>query len=150
MGSGKTGFGIGGVLPPPNISQDQIRAAAGDHTKLLQLIEKHTRDLAEKFVEQPLEQPQVIQIAGSASAYFQRVDLSTQPHNSLVLCIFAGTLNLWIGDYGNPPQSAVPNFGSYAAGTNIQFFLPLRGRVYTVVNPSTTVTLQASLIPIAN
>jgi hypothetical protein len=148
--SGKTGFGIGGVLPPPDISQDQMRAAAGDHTTLLKLIEKHTRDLADKYVEQPLEQPNVIQIVGSATAYFQRLDLSTQPHNSFIICVFAGTLNLWVGDYGNPAQSAVPNWGTYAAGANIQYFLTLRGRVYTIVNPSTTVTLQASFIPIAN
>src|SRR5690349_15785707 len=107
MASGKTGFGIGGVLPPPNISQDEMRAAAGDHTKLLQLIEKHTRAVAEKFVEQPLEQPYPINIPGSATAYFQRIDYSNQPHNSFIICVTAGTLNLWVGDYGNPPQTAV-------------------------------------------
>lgn len=150
MGTGKTGFGIGSILPPPNISQDEMRAAAGDHTKLLQLIEKHTRAVAEKFVEQPLEQPNVIQIAGSTTAYFQRLDYSNQPHNSFILCVTAGTLNLWVGDYGNPAQAAVPNWGTYAAPTNIQYFLTLKGRVYTIVNPSATVTLQASLIPLAN
>jgi len=146
---GNTGFGIGGVLPRPNISPDEIAAAAGNHTKLLQLIEQHLRSIREKYVEQPLEQPQGINILGSATNFTQRIDLTSQPHNSLILCVTAGTLNLWMGDYGGMPQAAVPNFGSYGAGVNQQFFLTLKGRVYTVINPSATVTLTASLIPLA-
>src|SRR5689334_6389968 len=100
---GKTGFGLGDNLPPPTISEDQALAAAGDHTRLLQLIEKHLRRVEEKFVEQPLEQPFPINIPGSATNYWQRIDYSNQPHNSFIICVVAGTLNLWVGDYGNPP-----------------------------------------------
>ena len=96
-----------------------------------------------------MEQPISINIPGSAVAFSQRIDLSTQPHNSVILCVTAGTLNLWLGDYSQPAQAAQPNFGQYVAVSNTQFLFKLSGRVYTIVNPSATVTLLASLVAIA-
>lgn len=146
---GKTGFGIGGIQPRPNISPDEMAAAAGNHTKLLQLIEQHLRNIEGKYVEQIVEQPQAINLTGAAGNFAQKIDMSTQPHNSFVIAVQQGTLNLWLGDYMIPGQTAQPNFGSFAAGVTQQFFLPLKGRVYTVVNPSAVTTLLAAIIPLA-
>lgn len=147
--SGKTGFGIGGVLPPPNISRDDMLAAAGDHTKLLQLIEKHTRALADKYAETPVEQPVSIFLTGNAGSIAQKIDFSTQPHNSLQICVFSGTLNLFLGEATNAAQTQVPNYGQYAALTNTQLFLTLRGRIWTVVNPTAGTNLLAFVTPLA-
>lgn len=149
---GKAGFGMGQFDPrAANIQRDplSLAAAGGDHTALLQLIERHLARIEEKYVEPATEQPQQINIPGSATAFTSRIDLSTQPHNSVLICVTAGTLNLWLGDYSGISQGANPNLGSYAAVSNTQIFLTLRGRVYTIINPSTTVALVASLVPIA-
>lgn len=140
-------------MQPPGrpMSDLQARAMSGDVSALLTLIEQHTKAVREKYVEQPLEQTNVIQIAGSAvvSAVSQKLDYSSQPHNSLIICVIAGTLNLYLGDNTGAPQAQVPNFGQYGAGTNQQYYFPLNGRIYTIINPSTTVTLQAAIIPLA-
>jgi hypothetical protein len=147
-----TGFGIGRVDPRTTnnqISDTQLKAAAGDHTALLKLIEQHLRRLQDKYAENPVFQPQQVFIQGASEAASLKIDLTTTPHNSLLLCVTAGTLNLWVGDYGGIGQSANPNAGQYVAITNQQLFFPLQGRVYTVVNPSTSVDLVACLTPIA-
>lgn len=149
---GKSGFGIGRFDPgAANIQRDPLQLAAfgGDHTALLQLIERHLANLDERYVEPALMQPQQINIAGSAVAFTERIDLTTQRHNSALICVTAGTLNLWAGDYSGIGQAANPQLGSYVAVSNTQIFLPLAGRVYTIINPSTTVALVASLVPIA-
>jgi hypothetical protein len=141
---GKTGFGIGSILPAPNISPDQMAAAAGNHTKLLQLIEQHLRRLADKYDANGVEQPGVFSIAVGAS---QKFDFSTQPHNSIIITVGVGTANLFSGDYTGASSTAVPNMGIYAAGTNQQFFFSRRGRVWTIVNGGAT-TLTGSFIPV--
>ena len=149
---GKAGFGIGKFDPrAANIQRNPLAlaAAGGDHTALLQLIEQHLGDLVARYAETQLLQPQQINILGSATQFTSRIDLSPQPHNSVLICVTAGTLNLWAGDYSGIGQAANPNLGSYAAVSNTQLFLPLAGRVYTIINPSTTVALVASLVPIA-
>lgn len=149
---GKAGFGVGAIDPrTENLQQDPlaIAAAGGDHTALLQLIERHLSRLEERYVEPALLQPQQISIPGSATVFTARIDLTTQQHNSVLICVTAGTLNLWAGDYSGISQGANPNLGSYAAVSNTQLFLPLAGRVYTIINPSTTVALVASMVPIA-
>lgn len=149
---GKAGFGIGQFDPrAANIQRDplELAAAGGDHTALLRLIERHLGRIEDRYVEPAMLQPQQISILGSATVFTVRIDLTTQPHNSVLICVNAGTLNLWAGDYSGIGQTANPNLGSYAAVSNTQLFLPLAGRVYTVINPSTTVALVASLVPIA-
>ena len=149
---GKAGFGIGQFDPRTgNLQRDPLAlaAAGGDHTALLQLIERHLGRLDDRYVEPALLQPQQISILGSATVFTTRVDLTTQSHNSVLICVTSGTLNLWAGDYSGISQAANPNLGSYAAVSNTQIFLPLAGRVYTIINPSTTVALTASLVPIA-
>ena len=149
---GKAGFGAGQFDPEAaNLQHDPLvlAAAGGDHTALLQLIERHLGRIDEKYVEPSLEQPTQINIPGSATEFTARIDFTTQPHNSIIICVTAGTLNLWLGDYSGISQAANPNFGSYSAVSNDQKFLSLRGRVYTIINPSTTVALTASLVPIA-
>jgi hypothetical protein len=148
-GSGATGFGIGGDLPAPHVTVEQMQIAAGDLTALLQSMEKSLSRLADKYVEQGIEQPNVFTITGSAITFSQKFDYSTQRHNSLILCVFAGTLNLFLGDYSGQPQGTVPNCGQFGAGPPVQLFFPLKGRVYTVINPSTTIALTASVIPVA-
>ena len=153
MPAGKTGFGMGGMTPAPGrpLSDLQSRAMQGDTAALLTLIERHLARLDEKYVEQPLEQTNVIQLAVSTAtlSQSQKLDYSSQPHNSLIVCVIAGTLNLYLNDATGASISQVPNFGQYAAGSNQQYYFPLNGRIYTAVNPSTTVVLQAVLIPLA-
>lgn len=149
---GKAGFGIGSFDPAAaNLQQDPLvlAAAGGDHTALLQLMERHLARLEERYVEPAVLQPQQINIQGSATNFQTPLDLTTLPHNSLLICVVAGTLNLWIGNYSGIGQGANPNAGSYVAVSNTQIFLPLSGHYYTILNPSTTVALVASLVPIA-
>jgi hypothetical protein len=147
--SGKTGFGMGGVLPAPDITEAQKQIIAGDHTALLKGMEESLRKLSDKYAEQPMEQSTIINIPGSATVFSTRLDLSTQEHNALLICVTSGTLNLWLGDYGGVGQTAQPNCGQYGAVSNTELFFALKGRVYTIVNPSATVTLQASIVAIA-
>jgi len=147
--SGKTGFGTGGVMPAPPITEEEAMAAQGDTGTLLKLMEQHLRRLAEKYVEKPVDQPNVFTIQASAAVFTKRLDYTTQPHNSLIICVNAGTLNLFSGDYSGVGQSTTPNYGIFTAGTPIQLFLPLSGRVWTIINPSSAVDLVASVIPVA-
>ena len=150
--SGRTGFGLGSVdlaTRSENISDLQLLAQAGDHTALLQLMVQYLKSLSDRYAEPQLLQPVQISLSGAAGQTTQRIDYSNQAHNSVLVCVNNGTLNLFAGDYSGMSQTANPNLGAYSAGTNQQLFLPLQGRVYTVINPSTTVTLTAVLIPIA-
>lgn len=149
---GKAGFGAGAIDPrTANLQQDplELAAAGGNHTALLQLMVRYLRRLDDKYVEQALEQPQQINIPGSATQFTTVVDFSTQPHNSVLICVTAGTLNLWLGNYGGIGQGANPNAGSYAAVSTTQLFFALKGRVYTVINPSAVALLTATIVPIA-
>lgn len=146
-----TGFGTGQVdlrTVNTNLNDVQLRAAAGDHTALLQLIERHLSRLESRYVEPIAYSAQQINIQGSTTNFGQRIDFTTTPHNSVILSVIAGTLNLWVGDYSGMGQSTNPQI-QIAAGTTQQLFLPLNGWVYTIVNPSSTVALLGSLIPVA-
>lgn len=151
MSSGRAGFGEARIDPRAqnqNISDQELLAAAGDHTALLQRIEQHLNNLDKRYVESPVLQPVQINIQGSATAFSQRIDYSNVPHNSVIVNVTAGTLNVWWGDYSGIGQSANPHF-QVAGGQTTQLFLPLLGRVYTVVNPSTTIAVVACLTPAA-
>ena len=146
-----TGFGTGHIdqrVEHPQISDLQLQGAAGDTTALLQLIEGHLRAVRDRYVEPQLWQPQQINIVASANVFTQRIDFSTIPHNSVLISVEAGTLNLFVGDYSGMSQGTNPHI-QLSAGTTQQIFLPLLGRVYTCINPSTTVNLLACLTPIA-
>jgi hypothetical protein len=149
-GSGRVGWGTGKIddRAKKKIPEADLLAASGDTTALLQLIEQHTRAVSDRYVEDPLLQPQQIFIVGAAGAPSVRIDFSNQRHNSLIISVTTGTLNLFLGDYSGMPQAASPHL-QIAAGSTQQFFLPLQGRVYTVINPSSTVNLTACLTPIA-
>jgi len=147
--SGATGFGMGSIVPAAPVSEELQQIVAGDQTAILQSMERSLRRLAEKFVETPIEQPNLFTLTGGAGAFALKLDYSTQPHNSVIICVLSGTLNLWLGDYVGQPQTASPNAGQYSLGPPSQLFFPLNGRVYTVVNPSSAVTLVASIIPVA-
>jgi hypothetical protein len=147
--SGKTGFGVGGVLPTPEISEEQKAIAAGDVTALLRSMEKSLSLLARKYAEVLLEQPNLVTIAASAAVFSAKLDYSAQPHNGVIIGVLAGTLNLWLGDYSGVPQAAVPNLGQFTPGPPIQLFFGLKGRIYTLVNPSAVTDLVVSIIPVA-
>lgn len=146
------GFGTGQVdlrtVSPAKLTDLQLRAAAGDHTALLQLIERHLSRIDDRYVEPAAFSPQQLNIQGSAVTFTQRIDFTTTPHNSLLISVITGTLNLFVGDYSGIGQAANPHM-QIAAGTTQQLFLPLKGWVYTVVNPSTTTALLGTLTPIA-
>lgn len=131
-----------------NLSDLQLRAAAGDTVALLQLIERHLQHIEAKYVEPALFTPQQITIKASGTVFGQRLDFSTQIHNSVIANVVTGTLNLWIGDYNGIGQQAQPHF-QFVAGSTVQLFFPLAGRVYTVVNPSSTDDLVCCLTPVA-
>ena len=114
----------------------------------MQLIEKHLAALEARYVEPQVFQPQQINIVASAAVFTQRIDFTTIPHNAVLISVQAGTLNLYVGDYSGMSQAANPHV-QLVAGTTQQIFLPLLGRVYTCINPSTTVSLLACLTPIA-
>lgn len=151
MSTGRTGWGIGGVDPRSqnqHLSKQQLAAAAGDTTALLQLIEQHLARIEERYVEPAMFSPNQISIQGSATAFTTRLDFSTQPHNSVIISVVAGTLNLLVGDYSGINQAANPHI-QLSSGTTQQLFLPLQGRVYTIINPSSTSVLTAVLTPVA-
>lgn len=147
--TGFTGFGVGGRVPaPPPLTDRELAAAAGDTTALLQQIAENTGKTAGKYVNNPLNQPRIFTIPGSATAFMQFMDLTTLPHNSFVFMVQAGTANLFIGEYTGAGQSDVPNYGQWTAGEKQQFLMEEAGRKYVIVNPSTTVTLTCVLIPV--
>lgn len=149
--SGRTGFGLAQIDPrvaSPKLSELQALAAAGDTTALLQLIEQHLDRVEKRYVEDPLAAPNQVNIPGSAVAFTNRLDFSTTPHNSLIVSVTAGTLNLMLGDYSGLNQASQPHL-QFAAGTVTQLFFPLQGRVYIVINPSSTIALTACVTPVA-
>lgn len=148
---GRTGFGLGQIDPrvnPTNVNRQLLAAEAGDTTALLQLIERHLRDLADRYAEPVNFSPQQINIQGSATAFTNRLDFSQQPHNSLLISVTGGTLNLLVGDYSGISQAVSPHI-QVASGTNLQLFFGLAGRVYTIINPSATAALVACVTPVA-
>lgn len=151
MASGRTGFGLAQVDPratDQHVSKQELAAAAGDTTALLQLIEQHLARIEERYVEPANFSPQQISIPGSATQFATRLDFSTQPHNAFIVSVMSGTLNLFVGDYSGMAQATNPHM-QFLSGTNQQVFIPLQGRVYTIINPSTTVLLLACFTPVA-
>lgn len=149
--SGRTGFGLGQIDPrvnPTNVNRQLLAAEAGDTTALLQLIERHLRDLSERYAEPVNFSPQQINIVASGTQFTARLDFSTQPHNSLLISVTAGTLNILVGDYSGVSQAVNPH-AQIGAGTTQQLFFGLAGRVYTLINPSAVTNLVACVTPIA-
>lgn len=151
---GKTGFGVGGVMPPPSRmpSDRELKAAAGDSSAILQLIQADIRRIADKYVERPTIQPIIFNLTGTTKANAtQVIDMTTLPTNAFAIYVYAGTINLFIGEYSGAGQADVPNFGVYSlAGiATDQKFLTLEGRKFVLINPSTTVTASGVFIPLA-
>jgi hypothetical protein len=144
--SGFTGFGVGGkVVPPRDLSDAELKALNGDTGELLKQIAANTRRTADKYANKPLNQPRIVQLAISTST---SIDLTTLPHNSFILMVQTGTINLFVGEYTQATIADVPNYGQWTAGEKNQFLLEEAGRKYVLVNPSATVAAVAVIIPV--
>jgi hypothetical protein len=149
---GRTGFGVGGLhdarTATPHQSEQDLLAAAGDTTAILQQIAAYLKKLDDKYANDVNLIPVSVTLTGAAGSTTQRVDMTRVPHDSVIISVIAGTANVFLGDYSGIGQSVVPHL-QVPAGTAPQFFFGRAERIYTVVNPSTTTTLQAFVIPIA-
>lgn len=75
----------------------------------------------------------------------QTIDLLQSPHNSVIISVITGTVNLFVGNYGGV-VSAIPHAQFAATGQPVQLMFPKTGRVYTVVASGGAATL--TLIPV--
>lgn len=106
----------GVIVEPPIPGLDPLKQIARD----IGLIR-------EKYVAPDTLQPIPLQLNAGAR---QKIDLTVIRHNSWILSVFVGTVDLWFGDFvsgtGDPPHIQVP------AGSTVQIQMPDSGRAYTV------------------
>lgn len=131
------------------ISDLQLRARRGDVSALLQLIEQHTGKLADRYAEPQFFDPQQFTLTGAVGSVSAVFDLTATPHNSLLICVTAGTLNLFAGDASGFNQATPPGLCQIPAVTTQQLFFPLQTRRYTLINPSTTVSTTCIITAMA-
>lgn len=106
----------GTIVEPPIPGLDPLKQIARDIAKI-----------TDKYVCPETLQPVPLQLLASARS---KIDLTSIRHNSFILSVFVGTVDLWFGDFvsgtGDPSHVQAP------AGSTLQLQMPDGGRCYTV------------------